>query len=162
MLQSVGFGDANSVLRRCGPHKLAKAFASCIGKAATASQPLPLLSPGLPYGTLASPQSLFRSSPEDLEHRHRVGHVQHDYFPLTTLSRANEPLVPVLENAHAEKRKPRLLLVEDNRINLQVPRSWLVIAAIMTHVCTASLYLGKEEPLRVRHRRKWLQGAAGV
>jgi hypothetical protein len=123
MLQFGGFGDANSVLRRCGPHKLAKAFASCLGNAATALQPLELLSPGLPYETLASPQSLFQSSPMDLEQKHRAGHIQDDYFPLTTLSRSNEPLVPVPENAHARKRKPRLLLVEDNIINLQVSRS---------------------------------------
>ena len=79
----------------------------------------------------ASPQSLFRKSPE--EYMARMGQVSDDYFPVTpppppppsdlegsptTESTIGSVTMP--NTAAAEKQKPLLLLVEDNEINLQV------------------------------------------
>jgi hypothetical protein len=75
-------------------------------------------SPEVAYGTLASPQSLFRISPE--EQMYRAEHFREEYFPPAKPSGANESLAPAADDTNAPKRKPLLLLVEDNRINLQV------------------------------------------
>ena len=79
--------------------------------------------------TLATPQSLFRKSPE--EQMYRREHTFKDYFPPAKSPMANDPVSPTTDDVGAgvvvpaEKRKPLLLLVDDNEINLQVctPRS---------------------------------------
>ena len=69
-----------------------------------------------PSGSLASPQSLFRFSPE--EKLFQRENLREGYFPPT---RADESSASVADNVDAtEKRKPVLLLVEDNEINLRV------------------------------------------
>jgi hypothetical protein len=54
---------------------------------------------------------------------HRMEHYSRDdYFPPATTSRAEESVANAADTTHNEKRKPLLLLVEDNEINLQVCR----------------------------------------
>ncbi|RYP66490.1 hypothetical protein DL771_007750 [Monosporascus sp. 5C6A] len=109
------------VSKPCGPRKLAKAFMFCLGNASHVAQPF---SSGVSTESLASPQNLFQSLPED-RHMSWLGHHSgDDYFAPTTPSRVDEPLrLPENGNADAEqeqKRKPLLLLVEDNGINLRL------------------------------------------
>ena len=102
------------VQRRCGPHKLAKALAYCVVNVSHIQR---LFSPGLPDETLDSPQSLFRGS-----------HIQAEYFA-PAVPRADELSVPTMESTHPKNRKPMLLLVDDNKINLQVRESQFFLAS---------------------------------
>jgi hypothetical protein len=45
---------------------------------------------------------------------------QRAYFPPTSPTRGTEFLAPAADDAHPDKQKPLLLLVEDNEINLKV------------------------------------------
>ena len=49
-------------------------------------------------------------------------HSREDYFAPTATSSANEPLAQATDTAPTKERKPLLLLVEDNEINLRVCR----------------------------------------
>ncbi|KAL8366269.1 hypothetical protein RB595_004846 [Gaeumannomyces hyphopodioides] len=103
--QGTNNGLVHFVSEPCGPHKLAKALAYCVVNTPHAPRPF---SPGLPNEALAFPQSLFRRS-----------HAQDEYVP-PAASRADELPAPAVGTNHPEKRKPMLLLVDDNKINLQL------------------------------------------
>jgi hypothetical protein len=71
---------------------------------------------------VTSPQSLFRASPDSLFHPVEILSRVENFpispgFPFENPSRANKSLVDANK---AIKRKPVLLLVEDNEINLKV------------------------------------------
>jgi hypothetical protein len=119
--------DTNSPLNRCGPHKLAKAFMFCLSNTSNSSMncgsqlsPLRALATGL-----ASLQSLLKVSPDSSFHPVEVPS-QSEYFtispgfPSGNPSGASESSVLALDTNKATKRKPLLLLVEDNDINLKV------------------------------------------
>ncbi|KAK3386575.1 hypothetical protein B0H63DRAFT_468018 [Podospora didyma] len=126
-------GMVHFVSKPCGPHKLAKAFAFCLGK----GNNLPFSGFGVGATvsvppSIASPQSLFRKSPE--EYMARMGQMSDDYFPVTPPPPGDFDGSPTAESsidyvtmprpaaaaAVAERQKPLLLLVEDNEINLQL------------------------------------------
>jgi len=92
---------------RCGPHKLAKAFAFCLNDAShfLTNSKSPLRAPAE-----ASPplQSSSKTSPES--------HMGDEYFPINAGISSEGPA----GNEKAAKRKPVILLVEDNEINLKV------------------------------------------
>ncbi|KAH9204266.1 hypothetical protein DL95DRAFT_529330 [Leptodontidium sp. 2 PMI_412] len=125
--QSSGNGLIHFVSKPCGPNKLAKAFAFCLSNAS--HSPInrgPHLSPlGTPDIGLASPQSLFRVSPGSSFHPVEL-HLQGGYFPIVAgspprkPSGANKSLALATCVNKATKRKPVLLLVEDNHINLKL------------------------------------------
>lgn len=103
------------------------------------------------FPTLPSPQSLFYKTPEEITHL-RVDPGQYtleDYFH-TDKAPMDEPTAPGLRNEMPKKRRPMLLLVEDNVINLQV--RWgdygllhTTDTGINTDVDTASQHLRKKE-----------------
>jgi hypothetical protein len=102
--------DANMPLDRCGPHKLAKAFAFCLNNTShflTSSE-----SQLSPLGALAEAsvplQSSSKTSPEI--------HLGDEYFPINVNVSSRCPA----GNEKATKGKPVILLVEDNKINLKV------------------------------------------
>jgi len=119
-------GNAN-LLHRYGPHKLAKAFAFCLSNASHSSTNFGPQLP--PLGTLdkglASPQSLFRVSPDSPYHPAEL-HLRGEYFPVGAgfspgkPSEGNQSLAVATCDNKATTRKPVLLLVEDNYINLKV------------------------------------------
>lgn len=104
---------------RFGPHKLAKAFAFCLENApqSLVGSESPAASLRSPSVTLLSPQSLIRESPGDTTQR--VERNFQEYFPPTKPSRATEYSLDAAGD-DPNKRKPVLLLVEDNIVNLQV------------------------------------------
>jgi len=114
------------VSKPCGPHKLAKAFAFCLSNAShpenrgSQLSPLQTLSKGLAF-----PQSLLNISPDSSFHLGEVhssgGYVPTgaESLPWSTLE-ANEPSAPATYTSKATQRKPVLLLVEDNHINMKV------------------------------------------
>jgi hypothetical protein len=114
-------------VHRYGPHKLAKAFAFCLSNASHSSTNHgPQLSPlGTPDKGLASPQSLFRVSPDSPFHPVEL-HLRGEYFPVGAgfspgkPSEENKSLVVATCSNKATTRRPVLLLVEDNYINLKV------------------------------------------
>lgn len=120
-------GLVHFVSKPCGPHKLAKAFAFCLGDASypsinhgSRSSPL-----GATYKDLVSPQSLFKVSPDSSLYRGEQ-HLREEYFPSSAASpprtpfRASESLALAADANKAERQKPVLLLVEDNEINLKL------------------------------------------
>jgi CheY-like chemotaxis protein len=113
--QHIDHDTVHFVSKPCGPHKLAKAFAYCLNKAIPQGSPPEVLSP-----TLASPQSLFDKSPGERAYN-RIGHyTPDDYFHSDTTVPANGSTAPGLENGPLKRQRPILLLVEDNKINLQL------------------------------------------
>lgn len=84
-----------------------------------------------------------------------------EYFPSEKVSRKGESLAQVAVTTNIEKPKPMLLLVEDNKINLQVyfPRPLSSVQELISG--KASQYIHKEEQLRLPNSRKWLAGSAG-
>ncbi|KAK1751955.1 hypothetical protein QBC47DRAFT_405164 [Echria macrotheca] len=115
------------VSKPCGPHRLAEALLFCLGDVV---RPLPLQgvsSPGVASEVENSPQSLFQRSPES--YMPGMEQSSHDsYFG----SMAMLPDIPAEPSASTsapttannpsgiERSKPKLLLVEDNEINLQL------------------------------------------
>jgi hypothetical protein len=95
---------------RCGPHKLAKAFAFCLNDTSHfLTNNKPQLSPlRAPAEVSPLPQS---SSKTFLE-----SHMGDEYFPINAGVSSEGPA----GNEKATKRKPVILLVEDNEINLKV------------------------------------------
>jgi hypothetical protein len=94
--------DANMPLDRCGPHKLAKAFAFCLDDTShfhtsSESQLSPL---GAPAEASAPPEI----------------HLGDEYFPTNVNVSSKCPA----GNEKATKGRPVILLVEDNKINLKV------------------------------------------
>jgi hypothetical protein len=112
---------------RCGPHKLAKAFAFCLGKASqlgtdriSHTSPLPM-----PLGPPDSPQRLFALSPRSSHPQWQYS--QDEYFPTNVLSPViasslDGSAISTADSRKTDTLKPVLLLVEDNKINLKVRR----------------------------------------
>jgi hypothetical protein len=102
--------DANMPLDRCGPHKLAKAFAFCLNN--TSHFPTSSESQLSPLGALAKAsvplQSSSKTSPEI--------HLGDEYSPINVNVSSKCPA----GNEKATKGRPVILLVEDNKINLKV------------------------------------------
>jgi hypothetical protein len=98
-----------------------------------------------PDESLASPQSLFRVSPDPSLHPVEL-HLQDEYFATGTGFSPGYPAGANKSSAPEEKRKPVLLLVEDNNINMKVCldhkrilKSLLsVIASVKTDIGKAS------------------------
>ena len=123
---------------------------------------------------LDSPQSLFRVSPDSSFHPVEL-HLRDEYFPIDTTfplekpATANENLALATCANKTTKRKPMLLLVEDNHINMKVCLDHAletsfpsVITSIRTNASKASRNLYKEEQLRVRHSGEWSASVAGI
>lgn len=120
-------GLVHFVSKPYGPHKLAKAFAFCLSNASHSSTNFGPQLP--PLGTLdkglASPQSLFRVSPDSPYHPAEL-HLRGEYFPVGAgfspgkPSEGNQSLAVATCDNKATTRKPVLLLVEVNYINLKL------------------------------------------
>jgi hypothetical protein len=106
---------------RCGPYKLAKALEFCL-RNRDIPQRSPMMesqlsSPGLLYD---ASQSLFGMSSPESQADQGERPFRREYFPSPTPIRVAEALSPAADDAHPERQKPLLLLVEDNEINLKV------------------------------------------
>jgi hypothetical protein len=125
--QNSDSGLVHFVSKPYGPHKLAKAFAFCLSNASHSSTNFGPQLP--PLGTLdkglASPQSLFRVSPDSPYHPAEL-HLRGEYFPVGAgfspgkPSEGNQSLAVATCDNKATTRKPVLLLVEVNYINLKL------------------------------------------
>jgi hypothetical protein len=121
-------------LSRCGPHKLAKAFKFCLDTTLppTINVESSESSYTSPASGVTSPQSLFIGSPSPLAAAGNVpdSRAQEEYFPITASLIPNDTSRPSLASVAGSestsstiipaKRRPVLLLVEDNKINLRV------------------------------------------
>jgi hypothetical protein len=122
-LINVDYANANPSTGRCGPHKLAKAFAFCLANASNLS---PRTTPGMVPGTLTSLQSFFSQYPEMTPNKDMdLSHSGDNYFspvakPTTVKSSTSTPPADKTNTSTEERQKPMLLLVEDNEINLRV------------------------------------------
>ncbi|KIN05319.1 hypothetical protein OIDMADRAFT_177547 [Oidiodendron maius Zn] len=125
-------GLVHFVSKPCGPHKLAKAIAFCL---TIASHPpshhgLKLSTLGSLSARLASPQSLFEISPDSSLHLGEL-HSRSEYFPTGVgptpgqPSEANESSALPIFDKKATNRKPMLLLVDDNHINLKLLETFM-------------------------------------
>ena len=72
-------------------------------------------------------------------------HSRDDYFAPTVTSSANKPLAHATDATPTKERKPLLLLVEDNEINLRVCRDDVFFLWTITDVREASQHLCREE-----------------
>ncbi|RFU26643.1 hypothetical protein B7463_g9706, partial [Scytalidium lignicola] len=115
------------VSKPCGPHKLARALAFCLSNA---SHPTKKYGPQLPPlqtpdEHLVSSQSLFKVSPSTTFHLGEL-HSQGEYFPTGAGLLSGNPFEATESSTldtsanKATNRKPVLLLVEDNNINLRL------------------------------------------
>jgi hypothetical protein len=101
--------------------------------------------------------------------------LQGEYFPVSPglplgdPSRASESTVLASDASKTTKRKPLLLLVEDNDINLKVcldmkdlkvPHPSSSVSGLMLDKASRNLY--KEEQLRVQHSDEWSVSAASI
>ncbi|KAK0620993.1 hypothetical protein B0T14DRAFT_482159 [Immersiella caudata] len=115
------------VSKPCGPHRLAEALVFCLGDAA---RPLPRQEgspPGFPSEVENSPQSLFQRSPESylpgMEESSRDSYfASMAMLPDIVAEPSAPPSAPTTANnpSGIERPKPKLLLVEDNEINLRL------------------------------------------
>ncbi|KAK4450582.1 hypothetical protein QBC34DRAFT_402902 [Podospora aff. communis PSN243] len=113
---------AHFVSKPCGPHKLAEAFDFClqnISRSSAVTSP----SMGAPSGAFSSPQnSLFAQTPDNYATDH--SRAREDYFSgpeakaETLTQQAAAAATAESSSSVPGERKPRLLLVEDNKINL--------------------------------------------
>jgi hypothetical protein len=86
----------------------------CLGNAPDMTQ---LFSFGLSSGSVTSQQSLLETLPEESPLSRMRANLRDDYFPPVTPSGADKILDT---STRGDNRKPLLLLVEDNNINLRV------------------------------------------
>ena len=119
------------VSKPCGPHKLAEAFDFCLKDAVIMSSRATSPDPGAPADSIGSPhQSLFEPTPDapitvPLTDAFRP---REDYFSSArTRDEFSTPQAPIIAAAAEppisplpRDRKPKLLLVEDNQINLHL------------------------------------------
>jgi hypothetical protein len=139
-------------VQRYGPHKLAKAFAFCLGNASHSfTDHGPQFPPlGAPDKGLASPQSLCRVSLGSPIHPVEL-HPQGECFPIgagfspgkpSLPSEGNKALAVATYDSKATTRRPVLLLVEDNYINLKVcldhEEFWQFLLLAITSIRTNS------------------------
>ncbi|KFY87320.1 hypothetical protein V500_07034, partial [Pseudogymnoascus sp. VKM F-4518 (FW-2643)] len=125
--QSSDNGLVHFVSKPCGPHKLAKAFAFCLSNDShPPANREPQLSPlRTPDKGRASQESLLKVSPDSSLYP-REAHSQSEYLPVDAGFSPGKPSEVAKSSALATsasectKRKPVLLLVEDNRINLKL------------------------------------------
>ena len=109
------FADSNLFFNRCGPRKLSKAFVFCLGNAPDMAQPFSSF--GLSSGSVTSQQSLLETLPEESPPSRIRANLRDEYFPPTMPSGADRILDT---STRGDNRKPLLLLVEDNEVNLRV------------------------------------------
>ena len=111
-------------LDRCGPHRLAKALEFCLGTPAHSPEGG---SPSrAPSEMENSPQSLFQRSPDSylpgMESTPQDGYFASTAQSLEAVVNGVSAHTTVSGVNVIEKKKPKLLLVEDNEINLRVNR----------------------------------------
>ncbi|RDL38283.1 Uncharacterized protein BP5553_02623 [Venustampulla echinocandica] len=136
--QNSDSGLVHFVSKPCGPQKLAKAFTFCLSNASHPStNRLPQLTPLLtPNESLSSPQSFLGASPDPAFHPREV-HPRSRYFPTSIGHPLGKPsegggsLALGINSHKATNKRPVLLLVEDNYINMKSLVSGLMVSKLL-------------------------------
>lgn len=117
----------NVISRPCGPHKLARFLQKCFDKDGTTSDldPIAPLNPNPEYPSAPAENAI---PPE---------HHTHDNDKPPTPNTSNSPPekvdpLPPTETTTPEPRKPRVLVVEDNKINLNLMLAFLKKQRLVT------------------------------
>ncbi|CAG8419685.1 unnamed protein product [Penicillium salamii] len=117
----------NVISRPCGPHKLARFLQKCFDKDGTTSD-LDSIAPLNPNPEYPSAPAENAISPE-----HRTQGNDKPPTPNTSLNPLPEKVdLPPTETTTPEPRKPRVLVVEDNKINLNLMLAFLKKQKLVT------------------------------
>jgi len=132
----------NIISRPCGPHKLARILQKCFNQGSSTSPPEPMVSlepepkpPSVPVENTSSIEQIIPSDDNKFSNTDNIPPNPHDTsIPSPTRKIESLPPPSITDNAKAspEPRKPRVLVVEDNKINLNLMLAFLKKRNLMT------------------------------